>query len=163
MITKESFVTKRAFTHEVLAGFGISQVVLEKKKLLVYVEEGNNSRMVKEMLRKRPHLKFVNDKKQANLVWTRFCDYESSKLTSKFSQEKSTISTLHNEDDNEIDSRETISLLHRQIGDEAQRERIIFQDLKYHNHLTNHYEISDKKSLFSNLQKYCVKNKINIF
>lgn len=72
------------FTGEILASFGISEVILEKKKLLVYVEDGNNSRMVKEMLRKRQHLVFVNDKKEANLVWTRFCDYESSKLASKF-------------------------------------------------------------------------------
>jgi len=58
-----------------LGSFGVSEVLLEKKKVLVYVEEGNNSRMVKEMIRKRPHLVFVNDKKEANLVWTRFCDY----------------------------------------------------------------------------------------
>lgn len=32
-----------------------------------------------------------------------------------------------------------------------------------HNHFTNHYEISDKKSLFSNLQKYCQKNKLQLF
>jgi hypothetical protein len=46
-----------------LGSFGVSEVLLEKKKVLVYVEEGNNSRMVKEMIRKRPHLVFVNDKK----------------------------------------------------------------------------------------------------
>lgn len=52
--------------------------------------------MVKEMLRKRSHIVFVNEKKDANLVWTRFCDYESSKLTSKFTEDKSTINTQHN-------------------------------------------------------------------
>lgn len=62
---------------------GIEEIVIEKKKINVYLEEGNNSRMVKEILRKRPQLNFVTDKKSANFVWTRFCDHEVSKCGSK--------------------------------------------------------------------------------
>lgn len=50
------------------------------------------------MLRKRQHLVFVTEKKEANLVWTRFCDYESSKLSSKFYEEKCSPGPIHEED-----------------------------------------------------------------
>lgn len=46
-LNKDSFISKRMFSGSILANLGISEVVLEKKKLLVFVEEGNNSRMVK--------------------------------------------------------------------------------------------------------------------
>ena len=44
--------------------------------------------MVKEMLRKRGQIDFVKEKKDANFVWTSFCDYQISKLSSKFTEEK---------------------------------------------------------------------------
>lgn len=69
-----------------MASFGIEEIILEKKKINIYLEEGNNSRMVKEILRKRPQLNFVPDKKNAHFVWTRFCDHEVSKFTSKIKE-----------------------------------------------------------------------------
>ena len=40
-------MSKRAFLNSILYSFGIAEIQNEKKKILVYVEEGNNSRMVK--------------------------------------------------------------------------------------------------------------------
>jgi hypothetical protein len=40
--------------------------------------------MVKEIFRKRPRICFISNKEDAHIVWTRFCDYEISKLSSKF-------------------------------------------------------------------------------
>lgn len=36
---------------------------MKGQKIKAYVEEGNNSRLVKELLRKRSSIKLVNDKK----------------------------------------------------------------------------------------------------
>lgn len=39
-------------------------------------------------------------------------------------------------------------------------KEIEFEELKMHNHLKNHYEISDKKCLFKNIRKYCELHKL---
>jgi hypothetical protein len=44
-------------------------------KIKAYVEEGNNSRLIKELLRKRSGIKIIEDKKEADFVWTRFSDW----------------------------------------------------------------------------------------
>ena len=40
-------------------------------------------------------------------------------------------------------------------------KEIIINELRMHNHLKNHYEISDKKCLFKNIKKYCKAEKID--
>jgi hypothetical protein len=55
---------------------GISGFLPAKNaKLKAFVEEGNNSRLIKELLRKRPQIKIVESKNEADIVWTRFSDY----------------------------------------------------------------------------------------
>jgi len=57
----------------------------------------------------------------------------------------------------------TLNTENRTAEQRESKQKITIQDFKIHNHITNHYEISDKKSLFNNLKKYCAKNRINIF
>lgn len=40
-------------------------------------------------------------------------------------------------------------------------KEITVNELKMHNHLKNHYELSDKKCLFRNIRRYCQAEKIN--
>lgn len=82
--TRESLLTRKFFMNSILSSLNISEIYNEKKKTLVYVEDGNNSRMVKEIFRKRPQITFTNDKNEANIIWTRFCDYDHSNSYSKF-------------------------------------------------------------------------------
>lgn len=73
--TKDNFLNKRSFITSILYTLNIVEVQNEKKKTFIFVEEGNNSRMVKEIFRKRSQINFTNDKSEANIIWTRFCDY----------------------------------------------------------------------------------------
>lgn len=41
----------------------------------VFIDEGNNSRLVNELIRHRANLKIVGSRKEANIVWTQFCDW----------------------------------------------------------------------------------------
>jgi transcription antitermination factor NusA-like protein len=55
---------------------GIARISYEsREKLKVFVEEGNNSRLVNELMRRRTGVKIVSSKKEANIVWTPFCDW----------------------------------------------------------------------------------------
>ena len=41
------------------------------------------------------------------------------------------------------------------------QKELVFSQFNLHNHVKNHYEISDKKCLFKNIKKYCKMQKIN--
>jgi len=45
-------------------------------KFKVYVEEGNNSRLIKEILRKRSCIRIINDKNEANIFWSSNLNWE---------------------------------------------------------------------------------------
>lgn len=57
----------------------------------------------------------------------------------------------------------TNTILSKEIVTQNGKRKIILVDLKFHNHLRYHYEISDKKSLFKNLRFYCKINKLQLF
>ena len=64
---------------------GIGKVIFNKKdKIKVFIDEGNNSRLINELIRRRSSLKIIDDKTQANFVWTQFCDWESANQGSAF-------------------------------------------------------------------------------
>ena len=69
---------KYQFLESIVLNNGYSKISLQKKekeKLKVFIDEGNNSRLINELMRRRPNLKIVSTKKEANIVWTRFCDW----------------------------------------------------------------------------------------
>jgi transcription antitermination factor NusA-like protein len=60
----------------VLAYNGIAGISMQKKeKIKVFIDEGNNSRLINELMRRRSNLKIISSKKDANIVWTQFCDW----------------------------------------------------------------------------------------
>jgi hypothetical protein len=64
------------FLTAVLADHCIASVHFQlKEKVKVFVDEGNNSRLIKELVRRRTNLRIVADKREANIVWTQFCDW----------------------------------------------------------------------------------------
>ena len=60
--TKDNFLTRKVYLNSILQSLNIGEIQNEKKRHYVYVEEGNNSRMVKEIIRKRPQIIFTSDK-----------------------------------------------------------------------------------------------------
>lgn len=73
------------FLDEVLAYNGIGAICMQKKeKIKVFIDEGNNSRLINELIRRRNNLKIISSKKDANIVWTQFCDWEQANMTSNF-------------------------------------------------------------------------------
>ena len=50
----------------------------------MFIDEGNNSRLINELMRRRVNLKIINSRKDANIVWTQFCDWEQANLGSVF-------------------------------------------------------------------------------
>lgn len=50
----------------------------------MFIDEGNNSRLINELMRRRVNLKIITSKKDANIVWTQFCDWEQANLGSVF-------------------------------------------------------------------------------
>lgn len=127
----------------------------------VFIDEGNNSRLINELMRRRVNLKIINSKKDANIVWTQFCDWEQANLGSVFveSEKKTKERTLLYTDKTETQSDGRTEEV---LVPKTQRvKEIIINELRMHNHLKNHYEISDKKCLFKNIKKYCKTEKIN--
>ena len=77
------------FTRSILDNNGIGRVVFGRKdKLKVYIEEGNHSRLINELVRRRANLRVVPNKKEASIVWTPFCDWEASRETSRFVEQE---------------------------------------------------------------------------
>ena len=66
---------------------GIGKLTYAKKeKLKVFVDEGNNSRLVNELMRRRANVKMVDSREEANIVWTQNCDWELSNRGSLFTE-----------------------------------------------------------------------------
>lgn len=67
----------------------------------MFVNDGNNSRLINELMRRRVNLKLVDNKEEANIVWTQNCDWEISNKGSLFSEsvktERESSSTLYSE------------------------------------------------------------------
>lgn len=60
--TKDNFLSRKVYLNSILHSLNIGEIQNEKKRHYVYVEDGNNSRMVKEIIRKRPQIIFTSDK-----------------------------------------------------------------------------------------------------
>lgn len=67
---------KQCFLNSILKDNFITSLHFKsKEKITVFVDEGNNSRLIKELVRRRVNLRLVSDKKDANIIWTQFCDW----------------------------------------------------------------------------------------
>lgn len=153
---------RQLFIESVLTSNGISRILFQKKeKVRVFIDEGNNSRLINELIRRRANLKIVGSKKEANIVWTPFCDWEQANEGSIFSEserkDRENATSYTEQTDNPL-SCKTEEM--ERFKTKRYRDLTI-QQLKMHNHLKNHYEISDKKCLFKNIKKYCKSEKIN--
>lgn len=76
---------KHNFLEEIINNNDIANVYFQRKeKIKVFVDEGNNSRLIKELMRRRANLKIISSKNEANIVWTQFCDWEQANKRCRF-------------------------------------------------------------------------------